>query len=109
MLKINLVLFGHVYDLTEDLSTEKSTIKVNEKEYPINDGFKTVMELDKVFKEDIADAAFVEKFLVITLGKAAAKELLDMNLKMSFYKKIIKIIGDEIKGSDDESDSGTAE
>lgn len=109
MQNINIQLFGRVYDLTEELSSEKSTIKVNDKEYEISDGFKTVMELDKLFKEDTADSTFVEKFLTITLGKVAAKELLALNLKMSSYKRIIKIIGDEIQGSDDESESGNAE
>ena len=107
MLKINLALFGKVYDLTEDLSAENPVIKFGDKEYEISTGFKTVMELDKVFKEDNADIEFVSKFLTIALGQQAATELLELNLSMKTYKKIIKIIGDEIKGSDDESDSGT--
>lgn len=106
MLKINLSLFGKVYDLTEDLSSENPVIKVGDKEYEISTGFKTVMELDKLFKENHSDTEFVEKFLKVALGAKASKELLDLNKTLPFYKKIITIIGDEIKGSDDEEESG---
>ena len=108
MLKINLALFGKVYDLTEDLSAENPVLKLGDKEYEISTGFKTVMELDKLFKGKDGDMQFVEKFLNIALGKEAAAELLALNLKMKIYKKIIRIIGDEIKGSDDSEESGNA-
>ena len=107
MHNIDIKLFGKVYDLTEDLSSEASVIKIGEKEYEINTGFKTVMELDKMFKKDQSDTAFVKDFLGTALGKKAADELIALDKPLKFYKKIIEIIGEEIKGSDDE-ESGNA-
>lgn len=107
MQNINLQLFGKVYDLTEDLSSEAAVIKVGEKEYEINTGFKSVMELDKAFKKGQDDVAFVKEFLSISLGKKATEELIALDKPMKFYKKIIDVIGEEIKGSDDE-ESGNA-
>lgn len=107
MQNIDIKLFGKVYDLTEDLSSEPAVIKINDKEYEVNTGFKTVMELDKVFKKSQSDIVFVTEFLEKALGKKPAEELIALNKPMKFYKKIIQIIGDEIKGSDEE-ESGNA-
>lgn len=107
MQNIDIKLFGKVYDLTEDLSSEPSVIKVGDKEYKINTGFKSVMELDKVFKQGQSDITFVKAFLEKAFGKKASDELIALDKPMKFYKKIIEIVGDEIKGSDEE-DSGNA-
>ena len=107
MKEIDLTLFGKVYDLTEDLSSEAPVIKIGDEEFKIDTGFKKVMELDKVFKKNKGDFEFIKDFLEISLGKDQAKILMDKNFPMQVYKKIIKIIGDEIKGTDDES-SGNA-
>lgn len=109
MLKINLQLFGRVYDLTEDLSSEPATIKVGTYSYEIKAGFKTVMEIDKLFKDNKPDPVFVKQFLKIALGEKASNELISMNKPIAFYKKIIRVIGDELRGGDDESDSGMSE
>lgn len=108
MQNINLQLFGKVIDLTEELSSEKPKIKLGEKEYEINTSFKTILELDKVFKAKSSDMTFIQKFLNISLGAKAAQELLDLNLSVKSYKKIISVIGDEIKGDSDDENSGNS-
>lgn len=108
MQKINLQLFGKVIDLSDELSTENPVIKIGDKEFAIDTRFKVVLELDKLFKDKGSDMEFMQKFFVVTLGKKAADELMSMNLNVKSYKKIIKIIGDEIKGSDDDGESGAA-
>lgn len=102
MKRLNLQFFAKVIDLTDKLSSEKSAIKIGEKEYEINDGFSTILEVDKLFKRtDISQTEQIEKFFEVIFGKACAKELLSKNYKISAYKEILSACLDLIKGDDD--------
>lgn len=106
MLRIDIQKFGRVYDLTEELSTEKPVVKLGDKEYAFSSSFKTVTELDKAFKKNKDDVEFVKEFLTIAFGKQAADEMLALNLQIKAYKRIIKIVGEELASDDDDENSG---
>ena len=108
MQKINLQLFGKVIDLTEELSSENPKLKLGEKEYEINTSFKVILELDKLFKSQENDVSFIQSFLKTALGAKAATEILNMNLNVKTLKRVVTAIGEEIKGDDDEEESGNA-
>ena len=108
MQNINLQLFGKVIDLSDELSSENPVLKLGDKEYEIDTRFKVVLELDKLFKANKPDMEFIQAFLSVALGKDAAKEIMGMNLKVKSYKRIIGVIGDEIKGESDDEESGAA-
>lgn len=108
MQAINLQLFGKVIDLTDELSTESPILKLGDKEFEIDTRFKVVLDLDKLFKAGEPDMEFIKKALAITLGKKASEELLEMNLPLKAYKRIIGVIVEEIKGSSDDEESGAA-
>ena len=106
MRKINLQFFAQVIDLTDKLSEEKSTIKIHDDVYEVNDGFKTILEVDSLMKNNkkLSQVEQLTKMFEALFGKDSAAKLLEKNYKLAFYKKILESALAVIK--DDNDDSG---
>lgn len=106
-MKCNLQKFGKVYDLTAQLSGEKATIVAHGIECTVNDGFSTILKIDKLMKSNISQVEMIQEFFVIVFGQETADALLALDLRINAYKIIMQQVLDIIKG--DEDDEGNAE
>lgn len=103
MKKINLQFFAQIIDLTEKLSEEKAVIQIKGDTYEINDGFKTILEVDSLMKNK-KGLSQVEQLSVLfktVFGDTKAEELMNKNYKVSFYKTILSEVLKVLKGDDE--------
>lgn len=104
MRKLNLQFFAQVIDLTDQLSNAKSSIKIGGKEYEINEGFKTMLEADKVLKNQnkMSQIDMITKMFEILFGQREANELIEANYPIKFYRRILETALEVIKGDNNE-------
>lgn len=98
-----------VFDLSSILEEKKSVIKLDGKEYEINEGFNDLLKIDALSsqKDTLETTDFIKEFLIITLGAEAAEELIAKNYKFSVYVKIMNCI-EEVYSGDAEKEESTA-
>ena len=103
MKKINLQFFGQVIDLTERLSEEKASIKIHDDVYEINDGFKTILEVDALMKnkKNMSQVEQLAKLFEVLFGEKNAEALLSKNYRLTTYKEILATALNVIKGDSD--------
>lgn len=95
-----------IYDLSQYLSSDQPKIKLEGKEYLVNDGFNDILKLDALLgrKEEMSDIAFFKEFLSISLGEEAATELMAKNYRMRVYKRIMSIVQEVYAGDGDDQE-----
>lgn len=103
MKKIDIQFFAHTIDLTDQLSGKKSSIKIKDKEYEIRDGFKTMIEADKLLNNQskMSQITLITKMFEVLFGTTAANELIEADYPISFYKSILEAALNVLKGDDD--------
>ena len=98
-----------VFDLSEMLNEKKSTIKVGDEEFEINDSFATILKLDEIgkaeIKEDLSSVEYIRSFLDVALGEEATEKLVNMDMPVKFYKKVLESIQEVLSGSAEEDKS----
>lgn len=90
-----------IYDVTEMLDEEVAVVKIKGKDYPVNDGFKTVLKATSLFddEKELEGAEAVNRMLQaieLVLGKEAAKVCETMkigNVKTIFSAAMAAING----------------
>lgn len=98
-----------VFDLSSYLEEKKSTIKLGEEEFEINEGFNDLLKIDALSnrRDEMESTEFVTEFLKIALGEEAAETLIERNYKSSVYLKIMNCIEEVFKGEDEEDAMST--
>lgn len=101
--KINLQFFAQVIDLSEKLSEEKSVITIKGDTYEINDGFKTILEVDALMKNknSMSQVEQLSRLFIVLFGAEKGQQLLDKNYKLSFYKHVLATALNILKDGDD--------
>lgn len=106
-MKCNLQKFGKVYDLSAQLSGEKAVIVVHDIKCVVNDGFSTILKIDKLMKSNISQVEMIQEFFSIVFGQETADAIIALDLRISSYKTIMQQVLDIIKGEGD--DEGNVE
>ncbi len=76
-------------DLTDKLDMEKPTVKINGKEYEINDEKSNILSMNSLLnKGNLSEIEMFDKIIEKLLGKKALKELDDLHLGIKQYEKI---------------------
>ena len=90
-----------VFDLSEYLEEKKSKIVIGEQEFEVKEGFNDLLKIDALTskKDDMGSTEFVQEFLNVALGKEQAGILIDMNLPVAAYMKIMNCIQEVYSGS----------
>lgn len=91
---------GKVFDLSSYLEEKKSSIKIGDDEFEINDGFNDLLKIDALSnrKEELESTEFVGEFLKIALGEENADKLIKRNYRISVYVKIMNCIEEVFSG-----------
>lgn len=99
-----------VFDLSEYLEEKKSKIVVGEQEFEVKDGFNDLLKIDALTskKDDLGSTEFVQEFLSIALGREQAGILIDLNLPIAAYMKIMNCIQEVYSGSIDSNEKSQA-
>ena len=93
-----------VFDLSSYLEEKKSTIKLGNDEFVVDDGFNTLLKIDALSnrRDELGGAEFVHEFLKLSLGEQAANQLLERNYSFSIYVKIMECIEKVYSGDDEQ-------
>ena len=96
-----------VYNLSEYLEEKKSTIKLGDEVYEINDGFDTLLKIDSLAskKDEMETGEFVKEFLSLALGKENAEKLIEKNYGIKIYTRIMNCIEDSFTDDDSKEDA----
>lgn len=73
-----------IINISDKLSMGKPTIKVGEKEYPVNDSLETVLKFEEMYGED-GDTQSMLECMQVALGKEACDEI---NFTQMSFKNI---------------------
>ncbi|MEG0133768.1 MAG: hypothetical protein RR851_14630 [Clostridium sp.] len=76
-------------DISNKLSNEKQTIKIEEgKEYVIDSSKNTMLKVTQLFQANENDIEMMDNAIRMILGEKAFKEIEEMNLSLNDYKVI---------------------
>ena len=102
MKKVNLQFFAQVIDLTDKLSETRSVIKIAGEEYEVDEGFKTILEVDALMKNrrNLSQVEQLTALFKVLFGEKRGEELMAKNYKLSFYKEVLAAALEIIKGDD---------
>jgi hypothetical protein len=90
-----------VIDLSGMLISEKTQIKIGEKNYEVTNSFSDILRLDdlNIKRETMSTRDFIMEFFEIAFGKKASKEIMEagytQELIMAIIEAIQKAISDE--------------
>ena len=71
-----------VIDITSKIKNEKKSIRLGEKEYPVNDSKNAVTEVMAIMNStDGMDTEAIDRALTVMLGKEAVAEFSDMSFE----------------------------
>lgn len=79
-----------VINITDKLSTEKPTIVIKGKEYPVNDGMGTVLKFEELVVTSSIDSMITA--LELSLGEKAVEEIGTKEMSLANFKVLMTAI-----------------
>ena len=79
-----------IINITDKLSTEKPSIQIGEKIYPINDGMGTVLKFEELLKDSTVTNLVAS--VALTLGDDAAAEIGVSNMSLNNFRTLTTAI-----------------
>lgn len=75
-----------IINISDKLNSDKPSIQIGDKVYPVNDGMATVIQFEELAVTQTADS--LNQAMVIALGQEAVDEIGIKNISLSNFKVI---------------------